>query len=261
MVRVDNFLIDKGLSPSRAILLNPEDVPVFRQKLADFGWSHPLLDELGVERENGFTWMGGNFDDLGLVVMVRSPQIEEANGTAYTEATLLHEKAHSAHAFDDLIYTKAGTNINYWVPRHGHGIAAKAGSEGAFFEEGFAELLAAEYMKEQMGMPNGVWDEDITVPTKTGDDLPGIYAWKVDDSKFLYANSAIAAHGLELLMVEKSELYQALLKARNSVEGLRQVAQVVDSVEPGLYPKLRKLSYSEAGFSEGLHDIKSALSE
>jgi len=55
----------------------------------------------------------------------------------------------------------------------------------------------------------------------------------------------LLAQSFELLMLEDPTLLQSFIKGRKDVQGLREVAQKLNALEPGLYIKLRNLGPSD----------------
>ena len=54
----------------------------------------------------------------------------------------------------------------------------------------------------------------------------------------------LLAESFELLMLDDPSLLQSFIKGRKDVQGLREVAQKLNAIEPGLYIKLRNLGPS-----------------
>lgn len=66
---------------------------------------------------------------------------------------------------------------------------------------------------------------------------------------------------LEQLMDRNPRLQSALIKARMSDEGLRDLAKEVDKIKRGLYGKLLRVEYSRGGVQEARSIIKEALKD
>ncbi len=78
-------------------------------------------------------------------------------------------------------------------------------------------------------------------------------------------HSAYAAYGIELLSDHSGvDLYELMKQARQpdtEVTAKREIIKTINSIQPGLYEKLRNLQYYGATgeFIEGLHLIKAAI--
>lgn len=180
---------------------------------------------------------------------------------------MAHEKAHSTTEYDDIIYTD-DNQINYNTARAGQ-LLMKAG-EGTFLEEGFAEYMAARFIRNELKCPNGIWGNERYKDLGDGLTLPSIYVWPGStqpedaDSPRSYvhlsnSHGAYGAYGIDLIAQKYPEIHTALINARKSVEGLRQVAQIIERVRPGLYSEIRKLRKFPEDFKKGLQSIQLAL--
>jgi len=70
---------------------------------------------------------------------------------------------------------------------------------------------------------------------------------------------AFGAYGLDLLDAYVPGLYEDLKNASHSPDAERSFIRKVESVQPGLYPALRNLPYTDEGFIQGLVTIRQAL--
>jgi hypothetical protein len=149
------------------------------------------------------------------------------------------------------------------TPRSGQIVGAPTHDqsiEGDFLDEGIAELMASKYVREALNMPHGIWGDIGPRPTHNGDMLPPAYLWKgTDPTHYSYNDNAVAAYGLEMINDVNPELLPALIAARTTTEGRRDVARIIEGIQPGLYRELRKLPKTPEGFSHGLHLIQSAI--
>ena len=276
MDRVDRYIEAKGLYAAPALLLTRSEIATFRDRLASAAFRSSALDELAEpEIEGGRIVVGEYIAELGMVIVAIDasiPDMDESIRAAYLEAFVVHEKAHgSSHISNDLTYepeqfarrARSGFATNKVQP--GESPSIEQASVGSFFEEAFAEFVTGEYVRDELGLPRGFWGDE-GVPVHKGDPellskIRGVYLWPQTDGGFNYGSAAIAATGMELLIDLRPELYQAVYHSRNSVNGLRQVARVVNSIEPGLYERLRQLEYSQADFFTGLSEVLRAREE
>jgi hypothetical protein len=267
--RVDRFLAARGLDAPPVVLLTASTAARVRDGLARLGYSHSVLD--GLASHDGQA-EGAHFGELGIAVAMRDLALERLNGTAYTEAVLVHEKAHGSAVVNDIvIYRTQDGHAEYFPARRGFYCPDQRRrtaleDQGAFLEEAFAHYLAGEYVRSELGMPNGVWRRGAQPSWVAGlPDLPARYLWGASTahakgaSGVRYTPAAFAAAGLELLIDRRPELWPALVSARTSVSGLRDVARIIESVDAGLYGQLRRLDYNEKDFTAGLAAIRSSL--
>ncbi|HMI09359.1 MAG TPA: hypothetical protein VK497_03075 [Candidatus Saccharimonadales bacterium] len=159
-------------------------------------------------------------------------------------------------------------------------------SLGEFWEEGSADLYRVKAMNE-LGIAwediPGAADTQVTPDDSTkvkyvgrGKNLPNI----ASDTKSLavplkYAGGAlstgpqqvfihpslsgIAAYGINLLDQRAPGLYDDLMKGRKDPEAYRHFVQKVESIQPGLYRNLSRLSQDTMSFVYGTKDILRAL--
>jgi hypothetical protein len=86
-----------------------------------------------------------------------------------------------------------------------------------------------------------------------------IQSWIHRDGYRLPPTGALAGYAIGLLADEEPALHDALVASRGSIGGLRDVAKILNSIQPGLYKDLRKLQYNKDDFSAGLKLVKDAL--
>jgi hypothetical protein len=263
--RVDRFLAARGLSAPPAVLLTKPEVAAFRDTLLDrFGWSTRSLD-LMASPSSGQTWTAGGYEaSLGLVVMIRDYAMERLNGPGYTEALLVHEKAHGNDVDNNVMCEKEDGQFSYFHNRTGFSCAEQgpstgAPTQGSFLEEGFADYLAGEYSTSQLGRWYGPWPYGDRPPLDAPlDQVPDQYFWRdaYHPGCLAFGFGVLAASGLKLLMDRDPRLWPALVSARTSVKGLRDVARIVESADTGLYDRLRRLDYNTDDFAAGFTTIQ-----
>lgn len=263
---VGRFIMEKGLRPRPAVIMYPEDVPGFRLDIERAGYSSEPLATLDTRNSAGGETVGSYVREFGMVVVLRDRFREADNGTALTLATLVHEQAHSSAVNSrDMVYLRSGSTVEIFMSSCGfaydqRGLGEIISREGIFFEEGFAELIKAEYVAKELGMPNGIRQNGPMTELDTGDSIPSVYTWHAPDPDHTtYSISAFPAYGLELLMREQPSLYHALLKSRNRHEVANEVFTGVDRAQPALSAELQQLQYTGRDFQAGLHLVQLAL--
>jgi hypothetical protein len=192
---------------------------------------------------------------------------------AFMHAHLVHEKAHAftlpAQFTAELTDLRAGPDgpVNAWdvhMPRGGHILQPDPDhAAGEYIEEGFAELMAAEYARDILG-GDGLWPEGRPMPPEIDGDpvppqlatLPAGYVWQGENGLPICSSTSFADAGIELLVQARPALREALIRARSEISGLRDVARLIDSVAPGLYRRIRQAPYSNEGFGAALDDVR-----
>ncbi len=215
-------------------------------------------------------WLAMCDTNLDLILIKRRENFEKFNGGRVTESVLVHELAHGTSGFSSCIVTSTGDIL---APRTGFAVGdSSETTKGAFLEEGFVDMLAGKYNKQYMEpelrdkmLPIFRHKYNDYQLTRTRSDLvdnievvlpfPTHYAIFTSEYGFSSLVSAQAAFGLELLCDKEPKLFETMLKARNDVEYLRKIPQLINKISPGLYSELRKLKYTESGFSQGLYTI------
>lgn len=248
--RVDAFFRAQGLTPQPHIVVAEADRPAFSQAVQAVGLNAPPGDKDGVY-----------FGAVEAIAVFRNEALEELNGPLLTEGVLVHEKAHSTDRYgDNLTYEETLNGISYETPRTGHLVDKHGNTEGSYYEEAFAELMRQKYLREAAGRQQGLIPEKgRSISFGDSIQLPIKYAYVVEDGKGAAPNGAIAAYGMEQLINRDPGIFNAMIAARGSADGLREVAKRIDAIQPGLYVKLRKLSYDAADFFEGTGHIIDTL--
>jgi hypothetical protein len=268
--RVDRFLISLGIPATPAYLLTRPEVKALRDELSTIGYKDPMLDQLALPGGGEFCIFGTYLQAIDAVIVVRNHLMEQTNTVAYTEAFLANMKAYATTTVDQAVYAANGTSFTVWYPRKGFLTTRRTGPgidqlrhEGCFLEEGFAQMVASEYVCQVLHMPIGVWNmqRPPNVP-----DLPEVEAlmlrdiWRGEtEHSVCFLNGAIAAEGLRLIIDMHPDLYFHLLLARTNAAALNDVAAIIESVQPGLCRTLVGLQYGRAGFLEGLARIQHAV--
>lgn len=164
--------------------------------------------------------------------------------------TLVHEFSHTAMPREYIgIQADSTVKSGRIHGRCGFNVLSTQEWEGSFFEEGFAEYMASRYTRMTTGdmRPIGI---NGTPPVRLPDYLIP------PDTEMLSGQDGYAmellAYGAEKMNIMSSELFADLLldTRRSATQGaaLRTFAQVVESIEPGLYPMLRRLQYDKTNW-------------
>ncbi len=201
--------------------------------------------------------------EMGMSIILRNPRLEAKNGPAYTEGHIVHEGAHSTAAIAS--YLRKKESHSYHNARSGFAFPLLARSSGFLFEEGWADLHRGNYLSKHF--EDGSLDQvreaaewgrgpNETVSIELGGrqtPLPFKYVKVEEDGRLTSFPSVLAAYTVELLVQANPDIYPAMRESRANLEDLRDFAQEVNSLRPGLYPALRRLDYNEEDFARGLH--------
>lgn len=246
---------------------NTESVFFFPEDVADI---NRYLDEIGVpdafsadddspKRQAAFV------PHWNLALVRRSQKIEDLNGGTFFESRLIHESVHGSGVgplsrYGDVVFT----------PRTGQHFRLGDVDWGAFLEEGLCEMVSARYRQEYMvplmkGMTGrGDLEEYAFLDVKNTQtdfaySLPLRYFFvRTGEVLTMAGVSTVPGYALELLCHKKAELFPALVNARKEVEGLRKVAQIVNSIRQGLYSELMRINYNINDFEYGLKKVLEA---
>ena len=251
--RVDAWLSAKGLTPPPAVVMGLSEARAYRQALAAAGHQIGLLDKMA--DWDGRHIAGVHVREAGLVLSYRAHGMDE-----WTQAHLVHEKAHGCELPREFTArVTAGGGWELQLPRSGYNVRPPGGPEtGAWVEEGWAAMLSAEYARDVLHGA-GLWPAGRTLPADLAA-LPAGHAWESPDGPAPVCSiTAFAGAGLEMLVTARPDLYDALVRARAQPAGLRDTARIINSVQPGLYQRLRRHEYSDEGLRAGLDDVRAAL--
>ncbi len=275
--RVDNFMKSLGLPVRDYVLFNDEKskisesiIEIFKKQKYDYD-----------KDAYSFDWAAMCSNDLDLIFVKRDKEEEIPNKHVDTEALLVHELAHGSSGFSGCVVDKEDNSIDsntnkkkVIMPRLGFSIGKSFDSKmGDFLEEGFADMLAGKYYKENMDVSvkqkllkifkHKYGDSHFfNFSTNTRSGLKNLpipmhhgYLSSDNSTQFSYRITAMSAFGLELLCAKSPGLFDAMIEARADVNKLRYVIKTIDKISPGLYPELRKLKYTQKDLSEGLYLI------
>jgi hypothetical protein len=155
------------------------------------------------------------------------------------------------------------------------GFGLRYNKYGSFLEEGFADMLRAEYIdrftknekKEKfrtqlanLNIPISLKKSGLSlgdtadIPFRQKDTLklPIKYLYLDTEGEPIVNTSSLAAVCIEKLCDKEPELLKILIDGRKNAAGLRTVAKIFDRIKPGLYKTMQNLGYRYESFEEGL---------
>jgi hypothetical protein len=267
---VDAYFAESGLSTAPASIMTPDEFLVCAKEMIRHGYRHHSLSEIIAALECGLPLdevdtTAHYLDDLGRVIVLRSPgEITEPKRIILL-TKVAHEKAHSTGADeeDTMVCLEENLDMHNGFRQSRGGFAVYdeiLGQAGYFLEEGFSELKAIDYVRDRLGLPTGLWTDGSQYQTIAGVTLPSAYVMHDPDTGASETGlGAIPAYGLELIRNVRPELQTALDDSRTSVQGLRRVVRIINSVDPRLYGALLRAPISPEGFTRALETIRQKL--
>lgn len=268
MQRVDRFLEAQGLPSAQALLIDLEDLDTLRDAFKSAGLPTLYLDDLGQLQEDGAFRRAQYIAIADVVIMIRDRESETLNGPEFTEAYLVHEKAHKVLPLPDVTFTKeADGNIlieDFMVAGFAVLNEDLQRYDSQLYEEGWPELMAARYVREELGWPDGILGtkyqphELDLISDQMKDKLPMAYLW-LSKTGVTFRSAAYAAYALELLMEREPKLENLFEGARTDATHTAEVHAIVDDIYPGLDYYLSKLPYTMDGFAAGVQRVESSL--
>lgn len=185
-----------------------------------------------------------------VIIVKRLPQEDSSYGTGLLESIIVHEIAHSFSAYPTLwafrtkerrfLRKKESIVDAHSKARVGFASASGRNTRGLFLEEGYAEYERGQYIVNYLGLKNGFVSQpqsDTAGELFNKYWLPPINGEQGGDTVINH-NSEKAGVIAELLIQRDPELLGAIRVARESVDGLRAVAQRIDAIIPGLYTEI-----------------------
>jgi len=266
--QVNYFLGSYGLKPRESVIFYDEDIDQLKEVLPEDRSFQTFLDDARGRR------CGAYFPRYQTSLLRRPREYEATNGPVVTEGFLVHELSHSTSELASYKITDLGDEIGISVPRCGQNVSGEGKSWGNFFEEGFAEMMRAEYVKTfqgeaervklltRLGKPSES-TLDASIPSSYRDltyYIPLKYAYITPDNNNVQISvTTMAGMGLELICKKEPRLWNALISARKEMSGLREVPKIINGLKSGLYTDLRALGYSREDFSDGYKKIVDSL--
>lgn len=280
--RIEEFAHSHGVKMTDYRLVTPEQIPVIQ---AILGEDHNFLND----ESKGLLHVTTN-----IVFVLRDVEYERKNGAAYIEGFLMHELLHGAT--DYIVHTSNTEQTKqplYLGPIHlfSRSIArqvlhvnrvgfahvnVKSIFSGAFFEEGMAEMLRAEYMrnfmseavKMKIAHQFNIGTQEIfqnrvslTIGETRLNHFPTELLYLTPEEELVTNITSSSAAGLMQLCEKIEGLKSALYAARADPKKLRAVPKLINSIDSGLYSFLMRLTYTEEDFALGAKKIESILSE
>jgi hypothetical protein len=268
--RIDAFFTRRGLAVQPAIILTPDNLRYYLQRLREMGFTSKSLEELGRHTERDVTPLASYEQRLGLIIALRPEGKLSPLERFKLNYNVAHEKGHSTAGQDveEMVYVEDMDTMQRNCMFERSGFADLATGEGIFFEEGEAERQAANYTREELGMRTGFWQTtnpeygpDILASIGQNEPVPLVYLQPAEEgAQPSMTVGALPAYGLELLIKEVPELQAALESDRPAAESRLRIASILNGVEPGLGDDLMRITtVTPDSFNAGLRRIKQAL--
>lgn len=271
--RINDFFDGLSLETPPLIVLDREQEAEFEQAVAEakgFRGDSRQLNEVG-------GWFNG---DLDLAVVFRDSSTEFLNGPEYTESLIVHELAHGSGLQPDIRVEAPREKEEKLAVHHtrvGQSVSRTTSDEkvGGFLEEAFAEQLRAKYVTDVLGKKNGLFrladraEGTVSYQYRAGRkrikaNIPSKYAYFDLAAPSLAGihPASFAGAAIDELSAKDPELLPAMIKARGDVHGLREVAQRINAIKPGLYRELRDDFNSADEYDNGyLHALEATRGE
>lgn len=193
--------------------------------------------------------LGAHSPTANITYVIRNKELEEGNGTGVTEAILVHEEIHANKSLVTVVYGEGSGGTFTGITRSGFKVEdGTEGMSGSYFEEGLAALMEHKYVTEVLDRPNGFSDWSGAQIVSVGGEtykIPRSY-WVPSSRHNRFgevSTPSFAAYGMELLIAKDPSIFDAILKARHSTEGLREFAQKIEALDKGLYRLLGRQPY------------------
>jgi hypothetical protein len=194
--------------------------------------------------------LANGFEDIpsGVIIVKREKALElENGGNLYTNGIIAHEIGHRFCKLHSQMSTK-----RLIIQRHGNAIL---NTQTGFFdnvivEEGFAEYMRDYYLKrhwehnpisQEYDYPNTL----IRIRDDSGQYLttPSSLIYKKGELGWFRASKALGC--IKLLEAKVPDFIKLFVNSRTSLEGLRVFANSIESIESGLYPRVRRTQYGD----------------
>jgi hypothetical protein len=262
--RVSAYMGSLGVRQPLTIHVSPDLRPVVVPYVSEH---HSLKREEGV---------GGRYiENLDICIVYRDGELEALNGPEYVESLTVHELYHGSAEHAGIRVTAAaneggyahriGFRSGHYVTRLGPRpeLPIRQTRTGGFLEEGAAEHFRGKYITEVLGKPGGLADmpHELTRLGKPERPLliPSRYIVKIREDCPTVSQASFAGAAMDLLVEKDPALEPALLEARYSVEGLREVAGRIEAIRKGLYPHLRDNYTDYKRYPQALRNVRKVL--
>ena len=239
MSDVKNFLRTIGINPDyKVIVLSSVEF----QEAAKNTPSHLPINPIS---------LGENQNTSRVIVINQKLNLEVQNGRKlFTQAIIAHEIAHiDAYAYTLTKYE--GKIANIQNKRNGFGVneANTKKIQNVTLEEGFAALVQEKYLinnwndypvSKQYPNPKVL----INISKDNGKYITSPGGLFIDDGSLNFFSPSIPLGCLKILIYLNPKIEEVLFEARKSLKGLRNLALEIDSIEKGLYVKIRGGNYN-----------------
>lgn len=229
------------------------------------------VDQEGQQAINGIMGFGrgltqtvGSYFPLLDFTYVLRGSTEITSETIVTEEKAVHEGSHANQPSLDVLIYQRNQGLGYRLLRNGFAHGDAHHRRGDFFEEGFAGLMEHKYITKELNLTNGLLDR--TTPYKLNVNpfttylLPGSFLRKgSEDGWVVWDTSAHAAYGMQLLVAQDPNIFDAMLTARKNPNSLREFALRVNALGVGMYDRLSRFSYKEMQFRQAANYIIEVL--
>ncbi len=258
--RINKYCQEMGAPQKPLLFLNPNE---YAKALASHG---------GVTVHSEHSSQGQYLQHIDVIIVKRDPESERLNGAEITESIAVHEIAHSSATLNP-VQLRAETTGRFRKKTVVSGDRSRIGFvvtsladkkvRGTLLEEGYAEYERGQYMLEQ-GRESG-----FVTP---GEDFDRTDAMNLISGRYyalkqgadgateptLLSEGAVAAAALEMLVARDNKLIDALRESRKSADGLREVAQRINAIVPGMYQRMHDVDINA---TDGLKQATATLAE
>jgi hypothetical protein len=259
------FFAERGLIMKPVTVLTEDTVEAFREEMRRVGASNMSIEELGWQNpRTGGRIIAHYSVPLDRIIAIRPNRPLTPLEQYELNKAIAHDGAHSTIQADKLVYVREGDGLSLNLDAASGFLHNTRGGPGSAAEEAYAELEGADYVRKKLGMPNGIWGGDTPGTAQLGDfpSVPLVYLSPTDEAmqNATMVPGALTAYALEQIAEVRPELRAALDASRTSVEGRRQVAKIINSVQPGLYARfLHARENNPHDFAALLLDVEAAL--
>jgi hypothetical protein len=242
LLRIEKFISEQGLTAKPYVIFEKEDIPRIQEIEGGTNLLRSFYKKESVK--------GIYNPEAGLVFIIRDRELEQANGIIYTEGVLVHELAHGSSASQDYLVHKEG---GIYSPRVGFGLPQNEKPWGWFLEEAWAESQKGEYiekfaseedrkkLEDKLNYGELNYSDTVAMQYEKGKyiPLPLKYLYIDSNGQPHYGDSALAGFALDILYKKHPELKKLMIEARESTEGLKQLARKLNSISPNLYKEIQ----------------------
>jgi hypothetical protein len=254
LLRVRSFLKRQGLAMLPFVCVDQAGKQLIHQALEEVPRANQVASSLPL---------------TGFIYAVR-PEHDTARSMQLLEANLIHEQAHANSTFHDVKTFKRqlpSHGIGYSLLRNGFQVGDGNHARGAYPEEGYAQALYHRYVTDELDLSNGFMEQSNPqlISAAIGRQaarylLPGSYIYpSAETNEPRWHVSAQAAFGMQLLTAKDPHISTILPTTRHSTSGLRQFAERVNMLSPGLYYDIHHPTYDGNQFAIATQGIINRL--